>query len=187
MKRYKPMRRTSKPLHRAGGLKKRGPVARLRDIGNAAARRYYFNTHATVKGLLAPCQACHQDLSDKAAQAHHKRQSGEDITNKLILHDACHKGFVHDQSHPEHRKAAEMCAANAKDGGFVDWARFGLAEAFFDFVAGRPSPKGIAVPGKKLLCHGCREQDIPNSDLKLYVPCIIHAPQTHDPLFEPKL
>lgn len=141
-----------KPIQRSSSLKRstfrpgKGRVGRLRQIGNAGARLHYFKHHSydDLSGW-APCQVCGEAMSEKMCEAHHKSQKGEELENKLVAHPDCHKVFVHDLNHREHRVAAKASPVNVITGGKVDWTAAGLGEAFDRFLVRRRMNQGIGA------------------------------------------
>ncbi len=197
MKRKEPMKRGqgfkrkpgAKPLARSKFTAGLGRVGKLRQLGNLAARAFYFKHHG--KDGLAPCQSCGVLLAnDGTAQGHHKKQKGENIENKLVLCGNCHIGFVHDLNRREHRRAAEHSPANVVNGFRIDWKAYGLNEAFAAFKYGEPQPKGYVIPhgpNKGKSCQGCRETEglLGTVAAKVWQPCLLHRTECHDGLFAP--
>lgn len=117
LKRKKPMKRTGW-LERRRFRRRIGRVGQERMTGNYEAKLYYFRNH----GPNAVCQCCgHPFRPDDMRETHHKAQRGEDLTNKQVMHWACHRLFIHDPNRPWIRKQALRSDVDVITGGVIAW------------------------------------------------------------------
>lgn len=141
MKRSKSMKRTvmkrgTATLQRTKFKRRKGRIGKMRTLGNAAARQHYFQNYSFPEAPgWAPCQACGRPMHHKDCAAHHKKQTGEDLTNKVAVHHSCHQGFIHDLTHPEHRKEAKHSPVDVTTGGTIQWPEE-LAQRLLAFKKG---------------------------------------------------